>query len=84
MFSSNALSMPRESNGEPVNSSELGSVLKETRPGRDLLEKELLESPPARTGDGPPLCCSRDDEEEPYALDLVRECSRLPVTEERG
>jgi hypothetical protein len=81
--------MPRESNGELVNSSELGSVLRENRPGRDLadvyeFEKELLESPPARTGDGPPLCCSREDEEEPYALDLVRECSRLPPREERG
>lgn len=59
MFSSNALSMPRESNGELVNSSELGSVLKENRPGRDLADVYEFEtelSPPARTGDGPPLC----------------------------
>lgn len=55
--------------------------------GRDRAELELLatllDSLSARMGDGPALLWSREDDEEPYWLDLVRKCSRLPA-EERG
>lgn len=41
-------------------------------PGEEL--NSLLES----TGEGPALFWSSEDDDEPYALDLVRKCSRLP------
>lgn len=71
VFSCNELSMPRLSNGGPINSSELCSV-REKRPewgGRDLEGLLVFDKYPgwlpASTGDGPPLFCSREDEEDP-------------------
>lgn len=64
MDSSRALSIPRASNGAPINSSELRFV-NDKRPAYGGRDWEELESVLARTGDGSALFWSRDDDDEP-------------------